>query len=68
MGFDAVYAGAASTLENQHMSCSTLADYIKDGKFIFILKIGVYSTVIHVLFLFNRTTVLRGCGLKSMQE
>ena len=46
----------------------TPADYIKDGKFILILKIGVYSTVIHVLFLFNRTTALRGCGLKSMYE
>ena len=68
MGFDAVYSGAASTLENQHKSCSTPADYIKDGKFKLILKTVVYGTVTHVPFLFNRTTALRGCGLKSMRE
>ena len=68
MVLDAVYSGVASTPENQRKSCSSAANYIKDGKLILILKTVVYGLVIHVPFLFNRTTVLGGCGLKSMQE
>ena len=50
MDINAVYSGTASTLENQHKSCSTPTDYIRNGKFIATYSYTLNSIVTQLMF------------------